>query len=479
MKDTAIRQQPKAVGFLTCLLAAILWTPAAGISQDKPTPPPEPKTFSDKLMDFATQDYLTGDWAGLRSGLSKHGVDFEFFYVGDVPINFHGGIDEGSAYQGFLWMIMDLDSEKLAGYHGGHLRFSSVSIHGEDHFSDRHIGDFNKVSLIDFPSGFRLMDLWYEQRLLQDKLSVKLGQMTVDQDFIVPEFYNSVAFISFLNQTFFYPTLAFNLWDIPTFPVGHNALPSIPYGTPGARIKYSPLETVYVQAAVYDGSPDTSASYFRLNPNLDDSLLAYFELGYKLNQAKNDSGLPGNYKIGSYLHTGDFSDNEDVLESFVGLSTGTQTHSPNYGFYFLADQTLYFEQGKEDPARQGMAGFFRLTGAPPDRNLTQFGIDGGVVYRGLIPGRDYDSIGLAGSYLEMSDDLADGQRTINPVLSGLGAPEVPIVDYEAVVELSYRAQLTAWWTLQGSLQRVIHPGGKALGNIDDAWAAVFLTTVRF
>jgi porin len=252
----------------------------------------------------------------------------------------------------------------------------------------------------------------------------------------------------------------------------------------GARVKFAPIEEVYIQAAVYDGSPDLSSSYFRVNPNFDFSSLGYFELGYRLNQKKEDKGLPGNYKLGAYLHTGEFADNRDVLlgPDFLGafaLTTGTKTHSPNYGVYFLVDQMLYFEQGKEDPAQQGLAGFFRIAGAPPDQNLTQFEIDGGVVYRGPIPGRDYDSIGLAASYLEMSDDLSDAVREVNRLVTPFGFPKTPVPDYEAVVELSYRAQLTAWWTLQGSLQRVIHPSGKTLGDIDDAWAAVLLTTVRF
>jgi porin len=135
---------------------------------------------------------------------------------------------------------------------------------------------------------------------------------------------------------------------------------------------------------------------------------------------------------------------------------------------------LFRELEHDDPAVQGLVGFFRLTGAPADRNLTQFGIDGGLVYKGLIPGRDYDSLSFAASYLEMSDDIRQGQKLINSVAPGTFAR---LVDYEAVVELSYKAQLTAWWTLHTSVQRPIHPGGSAA--IADAWAFVLASTVRF
>src|SRR6185437_1031489 len=111
------------------------------------------------------------------------------------------------------------------------------------------------------------------------------------------------------------------------------------------------------------------------------------------------------------------------------------------------------EIGKEDPAQQGLTGFFRVEGAPPDRNLASFGVDGGLVYKGLIPKRDWDTVGVALSYLQVSDDLRRAQRDINTVLTGFGAPPAfsTLADYEGVLELNYKAQLTAWWTLQTSV----------------------------
>src|SRR5690349_16020170 len=51
-----------------------------------------PPAAESKLMRFLTQDYLLGDWGGKRTELSKHGVDFEFFYIGSVPSNVAGGL---------------------------------------------------------------------------------------------------------------------------------------------------------------------------------------------------------------------------------------------------------------------------------------------------------------------------------------------------------------------------------------------------
>src|SRR5439155_12970719 len=116
----------------------------------------EPKSWA---MEFLTRDYMLGDWGGLRTELSGRGIDFEFFYAGSVPSNVSGGIKRGSVYEGALLMMLDLDSQKLAGYEGGHFHVGSLYLHGNDHFSDNHTGDLNKVNLIDFPNTFRLWEL--------------------------------------------------------------------------------------------------------------------------------------------------------------------------------------------------------------------------------------------------------------------------------------------------------------------------------
>jgi len=423
-------------------------------------------------MRFATRDYLFGDWAGKRTWLKDNGVDFEFLYLGLVADNFSGGIDQGAVYEGVLMMVLDLYSDKLLGYEGGQFHAGSLWLHNGDAFSRNKVGDLNMVSLLDFPDSFRLWELYYEQKMFDGKLSIKGGQLAIDRDFIVPEYYNSIASINFLNQTFFYPTMAFNVYDIPGFPVGHHALAATPYGAPGARIRTDPIDELYLQAGIYDGNPDRTRSGTRVNLNEAEGALAYFEVGYRLNPRKEDGGVPGNLKLGAYYHTDDFFDNFSVFESAL-TAQPPETHSGNYGVYFLADQILFYEVGRDDAAQQGLAGFFRVAWAPEDRNLASLGIDGGLVYKGLIPSRDYDTFGIAASYLEISDDISRGQRLINSVLPGTFS----VADYEGVLEVSYRAQLTAWWTLQPDFQWVMHPGGSQ--QHEDAFVFMVMTTLRF
>jgi len=429
------------------------------------------------LMKFMEQDYLLGTWGGGRPWLSERGVDFEFFYIGSMPSVFSGGREKETVYQGLLAMTVDLDSKRLAGYEGGHFHVGGLWLHGEKPFSDAFIGDLNKVNLIDYPNGERLWELWYEQRFLGTNLSLKAGLMSVDQDFIVPEVSSRI----FVNQTFFFPTISFDVFDIPIYPTGFHGLPSSPLSSLGVKLRLDPCHSFYAQAAVYDGYPDMSRTGTRINLNSEEGALSYFEAGYKVNQSPDSTGLPGTYKVGGWYHTDEFYDNYNSILALSGVPGITATtHSGNYGVYATADQMLYRETDASDPAKQGLGLFARGGWSPKDRNLVEWAIDGGLVYKGPFPSRDWDAFGVSAAWMWMSDDIARAQRTIN----GFAPGTFSLVDYEGLLEFTYKAQLTAWWTLQPSVQWVLHPGGSeddfATAMDDrDAWAVILMTTLRF
>ena len=448
-----------------CLLPA-LFLPFAGFSQTT--------TNGDStLYRWATQEYMLGDWDGARPWLSSHGVDFEFFYAGSRPQNFAGGLRIGGAYQGAGFATLDLDSEKLLGYEGGTLHVSGLWLSGQKPFSAVYSGDLNRVNLLDFPNALRLGELWYQQKFFGSKLTVKFGELSIDSDFIVPEYYSSMCQFTLLNQTFFYPSLPYNVFGVPGFPATTHGLSTTPYATPGTVIRWSPSDKFYAQYGLYSGSPDQSAAGVQFPVSRADGALNYLELGFDRNHGTNNPGLGGGYKIGAYYHTSSYPDAYQGVLYAAGLAPAPPWHDGNYGVYLLAEQQLYLAHGKADPAQRGLTGFVRALGAPADRNLMQMELDGGLVYRGLIPTRDWDTLALAGSYLETSHDIANAQRTINAMAPGSFVP----VDYEGVIELDYKVQATAWWTVQGSLQHVFHPGGSAATR--DATVFILQTSLRF
>jgi porin len=127
----------------------------------------------------------------------------------------------------------------------------------------------------------------------------------------------------------------------------------------------------------------------------------------------------------------------------------------NHGIYAIIDQRLWLEPSGEKDSTQGLGAFARIAGSPEDRSINPLYVDGGFQYQGLLPGRDQDLTGVAVAWIDISDDLGELARDFNEIKG----------DYEVTLELTHHWAAASWWTVQPSLQYIIHPGGSpALGN---------------
>jgi porin len=100
---------------------------------------------------------------------------------------------------------------------------------------------------------------------------------------------------------------------------------------------------------------------------------------------------------------------------------------------------------------QGLTPWAAFTLAPDEQvNTIPYSLAGGMVYQGLVPGRDDDLTAAAVYYGKFSDKLEDQNG-------------------ESVIEVNHRLQLAEWFYVTPDFQYVIRPNGQS--DIDDA--AVF------
>ena len=107
-----------------------------------------------------------------------------------------------------------------------------------------------------------------------------------------------------------------------------------------------------------------------------------------------------------------------------------------------------------------------------------------ISYKGLFAGREEDTLALGVGYGQISGSLQGLDRDTRQIN---GQPNRPIRDYETVIELTYQAQITPWWTIQPDMQYVIHPGGNIpnpgagsrLTPISDAFIFGARTAIKF
>ena len=394
---------------------------------------------------------LFGDLGGLRTRLADRGITFGLTETSEVFGNLSGGVRRGVIYEGLTQFGMGLDMEKLAGIAGGTFNITGYQIHGRG-LSANYLGNnLHTVSSAEAVRGTLLFELWYEQVLFDKKLAIRVGQLAADQEFMSSQYAGL-----FLNHTFGWSS--FPSTDLPS------GGPSFPLATPGVRVRWTPRDGTALLVGVFNGDPagpgagspqsrNPSGTAFRLR----DGVFAIAELQYAVNGGENAAGLPGTYKIGGWYNSQSFADQRRTasgqsLADPAALDPTGRGRRGNFSLYAVADQLLYRAPGTKD---QGLGAFLRLMGAPGDRNLVNFYVDAGLTYKGAIPGRENDTVGLGFGLARISDTAAK----LDADTARFGGSAYPIRRHESVLELTYQAQIAPWWQLQPSAQYIFNPNG--------------------
>lgn len=384
--------------------------------------------------------FLTGDWGGLRTKLNDVGIVPTMTYAADVQGNPVGGKKKGFAYFHNIGLDLLIHTEKLVGWKGGRIHISASQRSGRS-LTKRDIGNTFDVAQLCCGRTYKLVDLSLQQSLFEDKLNIRLGRIAGGDEFLSSPLY----WLFVQNGIDGNPVGIF-------FNVGFSAYPN---ATWGVRVKSRPTKQSYIMAGVYNANPDRIKNkHHGADFSFDGPYLVIAETGYHPNSLLQSTGLPGSYKIGGYYQSGDFNNFTDP----------NSTKNGNYGFYILLDQMIYREKGSERYTHQGLHPFVSLLFAPDSEiNTFPFFMNGGLVYKGLIPGRNNDYAGFAVVYGKYSNKIAPTKTQPTeftpPQITGTE-------DFEMVLEWMYKIQLTKWLNVQPDVQYVIKPGGT--GNIPNA-----------
>jgi porin len=429
-----------------------------------------PLSAKDSALSFVERKQVLGDWAGVRPKISDHGVEIFGGYKAEVWGNMSGGLKQGTVYTGLLDFGIELDLEKAIGWQGASVSTTWLWLSGRDASEDL-VGNFLTISNIAGFNTLRMFELWFQQNLLDDKISLRLGQLSADSEFLISD-YGSL----FINGTFGWPAVAY--MNIP------NGGPGFPMGTLGARLAINPWDWMTFQTAVFQGNvfaQDVNRHGFRWMLHEDNGYTFLNEAQFRWNHREEETGLPGQLKPGFWFQTGRLADAlakdplaEDPLEEDP---LAESTNSKNVGYYLVLDQMLYREPGAPskpskvsgdgksvadgkgaksfkgpvviEKSDQGLGFFGRVAFTPADRNFVNFYFDTGLTYKGLIPTRDNDTVGIGFGYAHLS----------NGARSSLTDEGLSPIGSEMVIEFTYQAAITPWLTIQPDLQYIINPGG--------------------
>ena len=422
----------------------------------------EPATEGSSVLgSLQRTNFLLGDLFGLRSTLSPYGITVAIQESSEVLGNAIGGVRQGADYDGLTQAVLQLDTQRAFGWHGGLFNISALQIHGRNLSAD-NLSTIQTSSGIEADRATRLWEFWYQQKFLdEDRLDIKVGEQSLDQEFIVNP---NGAF--FINTIFGWPTQP--SLDLP------GGGPAYPLAAPGIRFRYRPINPLAILVGVFNGSPantnggdsqqvNRSGTQFPLNRGplvIAELQYTYPALG-ALVEPGDGSPLGHTYKIGGYFDAENFSDlrfdNAGVSLASPNSTGLPRQHFGDYSVYAVADQQVW--RNSRNP-NQSVSMFGRVIATPQgDRNLVDYSANGGVVWHAPIRNRQDDTVGLGFGYAHVSHRAAALDR--DAAFADFGAtPAVydAIRSSEAFIEATYQYQFYAWWQLQPDAQYIFKPG---------------------
>ena len=418
-------------------------------------------SFTDTL---AKTNLLLGNMGGLRTELSRYGMSLAISETSETIGNLTGGTKTGAAYDGLTQMLLQLDTARAFGLHGGLVNVSALWTHGSN-LSATNLQTIQTASGIEADRSLRLWEVWYQQKFLEDdRLDIRVGQQSLDQEFMTSQ--NASYFV---NTMFGWPVVP--SYDLP------GGGPAYPLSTPGVRLRWRPVDPVSLLLGVFSGSPapGNAGDPQALNPSgvsfpVNRGVMVIGEVQYSfpslgsMISADEPEPLARTYKLGFWYNSENFADQlyDNTGRSLASPSSNgvPLNHHGDFSVYAVADQLVWVDPREGD---RTVNVFGRVTAAPQaDRNLITLGVNAGVTVHEPFMHRDSDTFGLAMGFAKVSGSAAalDGSRAY------YSGAYVPVRGSETFIEATYQYQATPWWQIQPDVQYVFTPGG-GLANPND------------
>lgn len=343
-------------------------------------------------------------------------VSLSAVHTGEVRGVVSGGIARGARYLDNLDLQVALDADRLIGWRGARLFLYGIYDNGRG-LSRTLVGDVQGISNIETRvRAARLFEAWVEQDVGRHA-SIRAGLYNLNAEFDTTQ--SGGLFL--ISSHGIGPDYAQS---------GRNGPSIFPVTSLAVRGEVALGRNVLVRAAVLDGVPGDPAHPKRTAIRLSrrDGALLAGEVDW----------LAGGTKIGigGWVYTARFG----------ALGAAGPGRRGNKGGYVYAEHRFAGTRA-DDPA--GLAAWLRLGLAETRFNAIGNYAGGGIVYTGLLPGRDRDQAGLSFAAAGLGARFRRAEAVAG---RAIGRREV-------VLEAAYQAVLTPWLSLQPDAQYVIRPGG--------------------
>ncbi len=176
---------------------------------------------------------LTGGWSGERQRLQEAGIAVGATLTLEGFSNLQGGIDTAHLVGATTFDLnLALDTEKIFHLHGGEF-YIDIEDHAFRNPSTALVGDLQVFDKQNASPYLEIFELWYQQKLFDDKIRVKIGKVDANSEFVLVD--NGLAFINSSSQLS--PTIFL--------------LPTTPDPMPSLNVFFTPNENYFASFGAY------------------------------------------------------------------------------------------------------------------------------------------------------------------------------------------------------------------------------------
>ncbi|HKS14150.1 MAG TPA: carbohydrate porin [Pseudomonas sp.] len=414
--------------------------------------------------------WMTGDWDGARQTLLEQGYDLTLNYTNELGWNADGGFnqDRKVTYADDLLFGLGVDLQRTFGWEDASLQLYITNRNGEDITNQRLIdprsGQLTSTQEVwGRGSIWRLAELSYRQKFLDDRLSLRAGRFGLGEFGEFPCDFQNLLFCG-------------NTGGSSTGTVWYN----FPVSQWGLQLKYQLTAELAVQAAVFEQNPSLQSndSGFKMSFSGGKGVIMPVEAIYTTAQGLR--GLPAEVRLGAFVSTADADDvymGADGQPQPLTPEGGYERHSTSHGFWtVLRQQVALVGNDPDRPVELFTQAHFNQK----DTSYIRSSLNVGMTIQGPFDSRPSDQLGIALGRVEVSPRFEKRQALLN-AMSGIGSYDdpgfIPVQDKEYSAEVFYGVQATKWLMVRPNLQYVRHPGG--VDEVDDAVVVGLKIQTRF
>jgi len=399
--------------------------------------------------DYKTDAFLLGDPGGVRTDLHDAGIDLTGSLTSELAGNVRGGQRKDVTHVDQWMLAADLNLARMIGIKGGSFKATVIDRNGPSLNDTAGLNTLlNPQEVFGGGTRPRIVEFYYQQQLLNDRVTLKVGRMPESGD-IFP------FSCQFQNLTFCGTVPGYITPNWYTWPVSQ-------WGFSGHAKIGKQFE---VQASIYQVNPTLGLPSNGLDFGNPGDVTGHFAVG-EIAWKPTINDRPGTYRVGVWRNTGDF---DDVYLDRTRTPIGVTGRAPRVlhqasSYYLMAQPQLTGNRIGPGDTESSLSAFANFIRSDDKVTYIESIVQAGLFWTGPFASRPSDEIGFGIARSTVNTRSARRIRQENAQVAN-GQAITPIPDErEYAMELYYSLSITHAITTRPNIQYTINPGGVSTNN---------------